>query len=241
MIVLLSDNIMKQIKRIPVTKQISDSIKDSIIKGQFKVGEKLPAEKNLCDLLGVSRSSLREAMKELQAQGYIELRVGRGAFVSDDKPHDYESLKQWFRKAAPTLEEYTQVRVTLEPQIAYLAALNGTLEEKEKLSKIHESFVEAEKEKNTSKLASIDEEFHTQIFDMAKNSVFYQINEFLNVGLRPYRIRSIAFKADSQNTIEEHYSICEAINNGDGEMAKVAMERHLNKSKSEIQDITKEV
>ncbi|MGH4038219.1 MAG: FadR/GntR family transcriptional regulator [Sphaerochaeta sp.] len=228
---------MKQIKRIPVTKQISDSIKDSIIEGKFAIGEKLPTEQKLCDVLGVSRSSLREALKELQAQGFIELKVGKGAFVSDNEPHDYESLRQWFKEAAPTLEEYTQVRVVIEPQIASEAAYRGTPEEKQQLLNIHESFVKAEKIGNTSQMANIDEKFHTYIFKMAKNSVFKQINEFLNVGLRPYRIRSIALKTTSKNTVEEHYKICLAINNGNGKEAKIAMENHLKKSKSEIQYI----
>lgn len=231
---------MKNEQKVPISKQVSSAIKDSIIKGEYKIGDKLPAEKKLCELLGVSRSSLREALKELQAQGFVELKAGRGAFVYDNKPHDYQSLKHWFIESAPTLEEYNQVRSSIEPNVSYFASLNGTEKEKEKLVKIHLAFVAAESEKNVAKLASLDELFHSCIFQMSHNSVFIQLNEFLSIGLRQYRVKSIAFKENSLNTVKEHGAICMAIVQGNSEEAKNFMIDHLKVSDSELQSYTKE-
>ena len=72
---------------------------------------------------------------------------------------------------------------------------------------------------------------------MSKNSVFQQINELINISLRSYRIRSIAYKQTSSNTVNEHFSIVEAINQSDGKLAKKAMRDHLKVSKSEIETI----
>ncbi|MBK5200557.1 MAG: FadR family transcriptional regulator [Spirochaetaceae bacterium] len=230
---------MKNEPKIPIAKQVSSSIKDSIIKGEYKIGEKLPAETKLSELLGVSRSSIREALMELQAQGFVELKAGRGAFVYDNKPHDYQSLKQWFIESAPTLEEYNQVRRSIEPNVAFYASINGTVKEKEELMKIHLSFVSAESEANVAKLAKLDEEFHSCIFKMSHNSVFIQMNQFLNIGLKQYRVKSIAFKENSLNTVKEHGAICMAIVQGNSEEAQKYMINHLNVSDSEIHSYTK--
>jgi GntR family transcriptional repressor for pyruvate dehydrogenase complex len=229
---------MNNEQKIPITKQVSSAIKDSIIKGEYKIGQKLPAEKKLCELLGVSRSSIREALMELQAQGFIELKAGRGAFVYDNKPHDYQSLKHWFIESAPTLEEYNQVRISIEPNVAYYASINSSEIEKEKLMKIHLSFVSAESEGNVAKLAKLDELFHSCIFEMSHNSVFIQMNEFLSMGLKQYRIKSIAFKENSLNTVKEHGAICMAIVQGNSEDARKYMIDHLNVSDLEIHSYT---
>lgn len=225
---------MKPINRIPVTTQIAESIKDSIIKGQFKIGEKLPAEQKLCDILGVSRSSIREAMKELQAQGFVELKSGRGAFVRDNQPHDYESLRNWFIESAPSLEEFNQVRQSIEPSVVALAAKNATKKEIQELKDLHEKFIFANIENNTSKLANLDEQFHTQIIKMAHNSIFTQINKLVVVGLRKYRIKAIALKENSSNTIKEHERIYNAIEQRNIEESKSAMIDHLQMSKTEM-------
>lgn len=225
---------MKPINRIPVTTQIAESIKDSIIKGQFKIGEKLPAEQKLCDILGVSRSSIREAMKELQAQGFVELKSGRGAFVRDNQPHDYESLRNWFIESAPSLEEFNQVRQSIEPSVVALATKNATKKEIQELKDLHEKFIFANIENNTSKLANLDEQFHTQIIKMAHNSIFTQINKLVVVGLRKYRIKAIALKENSSNTIKEHERIYNAIEQRNIEESKSAMIDHLQMSKAEM-------
>ncbi len=229
---------MKDGQKIPISKQVSSAIKDSIIKGEYKIGEKLPAEKKLCELFGVSRSSVREALMELQAQGFLEIKSGRGAFVNDNKSYNNQSLRNWFIEAAPTLEEYNQVRLSIEPNVAYYASINSTEKEKEKLMKIHFSFIAAEKEGNVAKLAKLDELFHACIFKMSHNSVFIQINEFLTMGLKEYRIKSISFKENSLNTVKEHGSICMAIIQGNSDDAKKYMINHLKVSDSEIHSYT---
>jgi len=82
---LMSNNGMSVIKRIPVTAQIAESIREAIVKGHFQIGDKLPPELKLCEMLKVSRPSIREAMQLLQAEGYVELLPGRGAFVRESK------------------------------------------------------------------------------------------------------------------------------------------------------------
>ncbi len=228
---------MKSVKRVSVTKQVAESIKESIISGQFAVGEKLPTEARLCEILQVSRSSVREAMQALQVEGYVELIPGRGAFVSDNNSHDYDTVRKWFIESVPTLEDYTEVREAIEPLAIRMAIQRGTEEELETLLKIHKDFINAEKEKNISLMAKLDEEFHTQIVLMSHNALLNKINTLLAAELKKYRVMSISVKEHSDNTIREHELICESLKNRDARLATSAMLKHLDMTLTDMNKV----
>ena len=219
---------MKAVKRVPVTTQIAESIRKSIVKGQFRIGDKLPPEVKLCELLKVSRSSIREAFRQLQAEGYVELLPGKGAFVRDNQSHDYNTVRRWFIAASPNLRDFTEVREALEPLAARMAVERGTAAETKTLEKIHNDFAAAAKENNVSTLASLDEKFHTQIVAMSHNSLLGNINDILNSELKEYRIRSISVKSNSENTVREHEKILAGIREKDATAAASAMLSHLD-------------
>jgi len=228
---------MKKVKRISVTKQVVDSIKESIISGHFSVGEKLPAELKLCELLNVSRSSVREAMQALQVEGYVELIAGRGAFVRDNQSHDHETVRKWFIESAPTLEDYTEVREAIEPLAIRMAIQRGTDEELEELMNIHNAFIKAEAANNVTLMASLDEQFHSQIVTMAHNTLLSKINSLLTADLKKYRVMSISAKDHSENTIREHGLICESIKRRDPRLATSAMLKHLDMTLADMNKV----
>ncbi|WP_320128235.1 FadR/GntR family transcriptional regulator [uncultured Sphaerochaeta sp.] len=228
---------MKEIKRVSVTTQVVDSIRDSIINGQFAIHEKLPSELKLCELLNVSRSTVREAMRSLQAEGYIEQIAGRGSFVRDNQKHDYETIRNWFIESAPNLRDSTEVREAFEPLQARMAIQRGTEEELKELQRIHQEFVKATKENNVSALASLDEQFHTQICVMAHNALLEKINMLSIMELRKYRLLSISVKTSSENTVMEHGLILKAIEEKDTNRVTTAMLAHLGSSMSDINKV----
>lgn len=231
---LITDN-MKTITRIPVTAQIVETIKEAVKEGQFPVGEKLPAELLLCKMMNVSRSSVREALYQLQAQGYVELKPGKGAFVRSHSPDDnHEAIRQWFISSAPNLEEYMEVRFAIDPLAASLAAAKGTDKEIEELSYIHTQFIKANKEQTIPRLVSLDEQFHTQILEMTHNKLLKQISELLLKELKQYRMMSISAKKNSDNTVTEHFAVLLAIQERNKEKAQNAMMVHLNKAREGI-------
>ena len=93
---------MKPVKKLSVIDQVVNSIQDLISSKGLTVGSRLPSELALCETLSVSRSTVREAYKILQTMGYVELKRGKGAFVRNTGPHDYESIKNWFMASAST-------------------------------------------------------------------------------------------------------------------------------------------
>lgn len=228
---------MKEIKRVSITTQVIDSIRESILNGQFAIHEKLPSELKLCEMLNVSRSTVREAMRSLQAEGYIEQIPGRGSFVRDNQKHDYETIRKWFIESAPNLRDSTEVREAFEPLQARLAIQRGTEEELEKLKQIHQEFIDANAENNVSVLASMDEQFHTQICLMAHNALLEKINMLSIMELRKYRLLSISVKESSENTIIEHGLILKAIEERDQNRATTAMLAHLGSSMEDINKV----
>lgn len=228
---------MKEIKRISVTTQVIDSIRESIINGQYPLGTKLPAEVKLCEMLNVSRSTVREAMRSLQAEGYVDLQSGKGAFVRDNQSHDYDAIRSWFIEVAPTLKDTTEVREALETLQVRMAVNRGTNKELEDLKHIHSQFIEENMLYNVAALADLDEQFHTQICLMAHNPLLSKINVLLAMELKKYRLRSISVKTNSDNTIREHGLIISALEERDYHKASAYMLAHLGSSLADINKV----
>lgn len=231
---LTSDN-MKTITRIPITAQVVEALKEAIKEKQFPVGKKLPAELSLCKMLNVSRSSLREALYQLQAQGYVELKTGKGAFVRSISPdNNHEAIRQWFIASAPNLEECMEIRSAIDPLSASLACTKGSEDEIKRLIYIHNQFVQANHDHDIPRLVSLDEQFHSQILEMTHNKLLKHISELLLKELKQYRLMSISAKENSDNTVTEHLAVLEAIRNRNKDDAQKAMMFHLNKAREGI-------
>ncbi len=190
-------------------------------------------------MLSVSRSTVREAMRSLQAEGYVELISGKGgAFVRDNQSHDYDAIRSWFIESAPpTLKDTTDVREALETVQVRMAVSRATDEEVAQLEMIHQNFIAQNAQANVAALAALDEEFHTQICRMSHNPLLLKINELLAMELKRYRLMSISVKTSSENTIREHELIITALKERDTQKAAAYMLAHLGGSS--LADINK--
>ncbi len=222
---------MSEQVKVTVITQIVDYLKQKIINSDYKIEQKLPAELTLSKSLNVSRSSVREALYKLQAEGYVKLIPGKGAFVQSDKPENNKDLiREWFISSAPTLEEYMEVRMCIAPLAASLASERSSDEELNTLKMIHADFEKANNSNDISSLVSLDEAFHEQIFLMSHNVFLCKIGEMLTKLLKQYRLMSISSKESSSNTVEEHKTILDAIAQRDKNRAQTAMQLHLYKA-----------
>ena len=100
----------------------------------YPPGAKLPNEPRLCQLFGVSRTTLREAVRSLAAQGYVEVRRGSGTFVLDRSPAPDIGLQR-LECLRTRLRDLFEIRMMLEPQAARLACLRGTDEELQEIAR----------------------------------------------------------------------------------------------------------
>jgi GntR family transcriptional repressor for pyruvate dehydrogenase complex len=124
----------RRVSRGSVTRQVVDALYEALRSGQYRPGDRLPSEPQLAATLGVGRSAVREAIRELLTLGVVEVRHGKGTFVQEIRPDlrlrldDFHEALQ--RKVALDLLE---VRLIVEPEAAALAALRASPHDLERL------------------------------------------------------------------------------------------------------------
>jgi GntR family transcriptional regulator, transcriptional repressor for pyruvate dehydrogenase complex len=121
----------KPIRPVRVSDEVFEQLKQSILLGQFKAGERLPAERDLAEEFQVSRVAVREALRNLENTGFISTRQGAtgGAFVTDlTFDHLARSFLDLFLAEKISIPELYQVRLLVEPEMARLAAAHVTPE-----------------------------------------------------------------------------------------------------------------
>jgi len=218
---------MKRIERVSVTDEVVENIRMLIAGDQYKVGQKLPTEFDFCEQLGVGRSTIREAFRVLQALGLIELRPGKGAFVSRKSMEEQDAIKEWFIENNAKVSEFMEVRMAIEPLAAKLAIIRSNPIQIEKIKGIHEAFCDAVYEKDVVRMATLDESFHNAIMEASNNRLMIKIGKLLANALMEYRTRSFAFQKNSEHAVIPHKRILDAIIKGDEKGAVSAILEHL--------------
>ncbi|TWO66044.1 FadR family transcriptional regulator [Caenimonas sedimenti] len=210
-------------------QQIADQIKELIAKGTFQVGDRLPAERELALLLGVSRPSLREGLIALDVQGNIEIRGGSGVYVCP-QPEARAA------KATPELgespHELMQARSAVESAVMILACALGTKEQLKQLRAIVTRMRE-ETERNRAPL-ELDRQFHMTLADMSGNSVMARIIAQLFDERHSPISAKLSSKYETPRTwkqaLKEHEAILRALEARDPIAAQAAMLSHLRAS-----------
>ena len=124
------------VDRTSLSHKVASKIEEAILSRELSLGDKLPSEHELCEQFGVSRTSVREAIKILTTKGIIEAEKGKGAFVKNLSSQSVmDGILKFYQQRSDG--EYpmdlTHARLAIEPSIAYFAALNRTEEDLQKL------------------------------------------------------------------------------------------------------------
>lgn len=225
---------MREIQRISITDAVVDSIKEMIETEEYKVGEKLPAEAKMCEMLGVSRTSVREAIRVLQALGYVESRPGKGAFVAANHK---EETTLWYDVENPQFSDFMEVRMAVETLAVRLAVERAREKDIKKLAEVHKSFLEANEKKEMTRLIMLDELFHTTIFSITKNQLLININAQLLEAFRKYRSESFMNEDVYRNAIDPHTRILECFRERNAAQAVEEMRIHLDITMSDMEQI----
>jgi GntR family transcriptional repressor for pyruvate dehydrogenase complex len=213
------------IRKNKVYEEVAKQIERLILK-KLKPGDKLPSERELAELLQVSRSSIRDAIRSLELVGLVEPRQGAGTIVRE------VSAETWVNPIANALErrkelvtELLDFRKMLEPPLAARAATHASLEEVSEM----EDILKRQEEKLSQGEAAIaeDSEFHYNIALASGNTVVLKVIDTLMDLLRDTRERSLQVAGRSQKSLAGHRRILAAIKRHDAEAAKAAMRRHI--------------
>lgn len=212
--------------RKPVYEDVCERIQELIRKGEFRVGNKLPPERKLAQTLGVSRNSVREALRVLAENNIVRSRQGDGTYVCEAEETSLpRSLAAAVEKKRRRLRDIFEFRRILEPQIAFLAAGNIARHEIDRLKML--VFDQKRRIMSGDEDADLDAAFHLAIARAAKNTVIVEVLKTLSSVWNESRSSTFQSEARRTASLRTHVLIVDALEKHDPEAAKQAMKVHL--------------
>mgnify|MGYP001204033707 CR=1 FL=1 len=212
------------------SQRLCKALEKMIADEEVRVGEKLPTELELCGRFGVGRSTVREAMRILEANGYVSIRRGSGAYVVSRTGNNYQSIGNWLHDNKDKLRDYMEVRIAIEQLSVRLMIKTWSDACGKRLSAIMADFEEAIAAGDSEKISAIDERFHREIAASTGNDLLVRVDELLADAFREYRRSTFLNKENLSAAIAEHRKILEAIARRDTNEAVYAMREHLETS-----------
>jgi GntR family transcriptional repressor for pyruvate dehydrogenase complex len=222
----ISHKAFRAVRKTRVTGAIIEQIRDLIVSGHFKLGDRLPAERDLAVTLHVGRPAVREAIRALEFQGLVETRPGEGTFLSAGPDSAALNLLDPARlRLLDTVRKLFEVRRVVEPDLAALAAMRSTPELVEKMR----AALKAQQDQIERGESGIegDTAFHAHIAEAAGNEFLIQIMNSLMERIRDTREDWLQGRGRSLRSVDDHGKILRAIENRDPEAAEQDMFKHL--------------
>jgi GntR family transcriptional repressor for pyruvate dehydrogenase complex len=212
------------IQKNSLVVELAKRLMDYIFSGSIQPGDRLPAERQLSEALGVGRSAIREAIKSLTVLGILEVRQGDGTYLKKTESGILPQTIEWSLLLGERhAMDLVEARKELEISVARFAAVRREQAELEEMERV----LERMKSCTLSEFVELDIAFHAQMYDMAKNSVLKDILVNIQSLLRTW-IRLVIEKAGSTDfSYQYHYRIYQAISERDPAAAVQAMEEHL--------------
>jgi len=214
------------IRRNRLYEEVAEKLQQWIL-DEMHPGDKLPPEWQLGKLFGVGRSSVRDAVRRLQAMGLVEPHQGQGTVVCETSDHSIVSpLASILVRKRKLVAELLDVRKIIEPAIAARAAHNASPEQIVEMESILRR--QYEKEKRSETAIEEDSDFHYCLALAANNSVLLRVLEVLTDLLQKSREDPLQVRGRASSSLSGHRDIVSAIRRKDAAEAEVAMRRHLD-------------
>jgi GntR family transcriptional repressor for pyruvate dehydrogenase complex len=217
----------RAVKTSRLFEQIVQQVEDSILKGQLKPGDQLPAERELAQRFGVSRTAVREAVKTLREKGLVEAYSGRGTFVTNGTSQAIrQSLDLMIRiNKQEGSAHLAELRLVLEPEIAGLAAERI---EEQLLATMREAVVVMDRNlRDPDGYVEADLDFHLALAEAAGNPLILSLLDSIVGLLREQRSRIFNVARGPERGQFHHKRILAAVESRDSEAAREAMRAHL--------------
>lgn len=206
-----------ELTNAPMSTGLLAKLQKDILSGRFRPGDKL-TEQALCEEYGVSRTPIREALRQLEESGLVEMKLNRGAFVVGMSRQDYEDM--------------FELRKACEVQAVKWAIERITDDEMEKLEETFEFMEFYTMRQDIDKMLVINAGFHQVIYEAAHNRMLLKMLSSYQTFLR-YKDAGTVYDSNYLTTVlEEHRQIFRAFNDRDVQAGAEAMERHIDNAKA---------
>lgn len=213
--------------RRPLPELIEQKLREQIIGGTLKAGDRLPTEPELARKLDVARSSLRTALQRLQLQGIVEVRRGLGWYVRrTDLAAVEEHLEGRLAARQFSQTDLLEVRIALESTAASLAAVRAEDGELDELAKLNLRYKAAPID-DVQEVIESDEEFHSALIRASHNELLEQMYQALVPGLQDCRRHAHPSREVHTRSADQHDQVIWFLRRHDEVAAKSAMTTHL--------------
>ena len=213
--------------RTTLTADICRKMVTQLIRGTWSEGERIPAERELCQKLGVGRASLREALKALEIMGMIETRLGDGTYVC--KRSDFFSRPLLWAIASSSeadARELIEARMLIEVELAGLAAEHAGAQDLQELAAQLDRMVKAKA--NLEEFVQADVDFHLAIGRASSNSILMNALHLIRNLLQQWVLTAVAVEGVPAKACAQHKRVLAAIKAKDGAAARKEMRKHLH-------------
>ncbi len=222
------------VSSMTLTQGVVEHLRSMIHRGEVGPGDRLPAERDLAEQLGVARISLREAIKTLQDDGYVEVRRGaRGGTFVTELQRPVENWRARMREQVGEIDDLVDFRIALESHAARLAARRRTRSDLTTLRAAIKNLIHVD---GRAAFRFTDSQFHSGLARAARsvrleNAIHAARGELFS----PHDL--LVFEEPVEETRRDHQAIYEAVRDGHPEAAATAMRDHIEHTREQLRVI----
>ena len=213
---------MQKIEAKTLHQEVTSRLREMIRAGELSRGQKID-EKHLSELMGVSRTPVREALRILHSTGLVDLIPHKGAYVTQPSIEEIQDL--------------FEVMSVLEGTCARLAASRMTKEDLGKIEVLHRSLEKHFRNKDHEAYLETNHHLHVMIQELSGNKVLDDVLNGLRQKVLLYRHRQLYYKDRFEKSMQEHRTILEALQEGNPSQADEAMKKHLTRQCEALVDL----
>lgn len=228
---------LQKIKMESLRSQVYMQLKNQLMAGVWKAGEKLPSENELCESLGVSRVTVRAAIQQLEILGLVETRHGGGNFVKDfstidamDALHPLIQINE--NQDIITVLEYRKI---IEKGTIGLIAPKITRSDIDRLEETYQLMVSLSGTDQPQKQAEADHLFHYQLAQITNNPIITKVYELINVILSAAMVEIVRLLGTEMG-LRYHRQLIDALKSGDKVLCEAMMEAHIEETIQKIRN-----
>lgn len=224
----------RSIRRVRAHEQVIEQIEAQVLAGQLRAGDRLPSERQLGELLGVSRASIREALRVLEALDIVTARPGTGSesgSIISGRPGGAMTslLRLQLALSSFEMDEVIETRIMIEAWATQRAAVRA---ESHELSALQQTLVDmCDEALEPSQFNELDTAFHVGIAEASGNRLVGHLMQTIRDSVRQQMARAfdelVDWRKSTQMLHQEHAAILQAVSEGDGALAAHIVEQHI--------------
>lgn len=221
--------------RQPAVTEVTNQLLEYLLSGRVAPGERIPSERSLTELLGVGRSTVREALKALNLIGLVDVRQGDGTYLNEPDSAFLPRVIEWgLLLGEPRVRDLVEARSHIECVIAGLAAERATDDDVRDLQRLLEKMAQAGN--NVARYVEADISLHLRLAEASGNRVLSDLVSRIRSLLQVWAAQVLEHAGETASSLRMHEPIVEAVAAHDVEAARDAMAAHMERASRRLRE-----